>query len=111
MNIDVKKVGTVDVLSPRGALVDEDAEEFVNALQGRLKASNPRFVVDLREVPYLDSRGLEGLVDAALDLQQRGGRLRLAAVTATCREVFELTGQAGLMEFFDEPQDAVRSFL
>jgi anti-anti-sigma factor len=111
MHIDVKRIGTVDVLTPRGAMVDEDAEEFVGTLQVRLKASNPRFVLDLHEVPYFDSRGLEGLVDAAYDLQQRGSRLRLAAVTATCREVFELTGQAGMMEFFDEPQDAVRSFL
>ena len=111
MNIDAKRVGTVDVLTPQGPLVDEDAERFIEALKTKLQAPNPRFVLDLHEVPYVDSRGIEGLVEAALDLQQRGGRLRLAAVTATCREVFELTGQTQRVEFFDETTDAVRSFL
>jgi len=111
MNIEAKRVGTVDVLTPQGPLVDEDAESFVETLQGKLEAPNPRLVLDLHKVSYMDSRGIEGLVDAALDLQQRGGRLRLASVTATCREVFELTGQSRRVEFFDETQDAVRSFL
>lgn len=111
MKIDAKKVGTVDVITPSGALVDDDAEAFVASVQKRLESPNPRFVLDLHEVPYLDSRGIEGIVDAATDLRKRGGRLRLAAVTATCREVLELTGQAQHVEFFDETQDAVRSFL
>lgn len=111
MSIDVKRVGTVDVITPRTPLVDEDAEAFVETISAKLAMSNPRFVLDMHEVPYVDSRGIEGLVDASADLLQRGGRLRLAAVAATCREVLELTGHAQRFEFFNSLQDAVRSFL
>ncbi len=110
MKIDSKLVGTVEVFTPHGPLVDEDAEELIAMMKEKLEAPNPRFLVALREVPYLDSRGIEGLVDVADELQCRGGRLRLAAVTQTCREVLELTAQAQRFEFFDEEQDAVRSF-
>ncbi len=111
MNIEMKRIGTVDVIVPHGPLVDEDAESFVEAMTAKLQAANPRFVIDLSEVPYLDSRGIEGIVDAAEDLQQRGGRLRVASASGTCREVLELTGQASRVEFFDDTQNAVRSFL
>ena len=111
MNIEVKRVGTVDVIVPHGPLVDEDAESFIEKMMAKLDAANPRFVLDMGDVPYLDSRGIEGIVDAALDLQQRGGRLRMAAASGTCREVLELTGQSGRVEFFDDAQNAVRSFL
>lgn len=111
MKIDFQRMGTVDVLAPNGALADVDVESFVAALRERLQAPCPRFVLDLHLVPYFDSRGIESVVDAARDLQQRGGRLRLAAVTPTCREVLELTGQAACVEFFDQVADAVRSFL
>lgn len=111
MNIEIKRLGTVDIVTPHGPLVDEDAEAFIETLKTKLSAANPRFVLDLADVPYVDSRGLEGIVDAAIDLKQRGGRLRLAAVTPTCREVFELTGQAQRVEFFDDAHNAVRSFL
>jgi len=111
MNLDIKRLGTVDVLVPHGPLVDDDAESFVATLTQRLAAPNPRFVLDLADVPYLDSRGIEGIVDAAGELRQRGGRLRLAAVTPTCREVLELTGQSRQVEYFDDAHSAVRSFL
>jgi anti-anti-sigma factor len=111
MKISTKRVGTVDVLIPHGALVDDDADSFIQSVQTRLKAPNPRFVLDLHDVPYMDSAGLEALVDAASDLQKRGGRLRLAAVSPTCREVFDLTGHSQQIEFFNAVQDAVRSFL
>ena len=111
MKIDIKRVGTVEVLAPDGPLVDEDAEAFVDRLQIILQAPNPRFVIEMDKVPYLDSRGIEVLVDTADTLHKRGGQLRLASVTSTCREILELTGQSRQVEFFDTAQDAVRSFL
>lgn len=111
MKITTKRVGTVDVLKPHGPLADDDAGVFMETVKTRLSGANPRFVVDLGEVPYLDSRGIEGLVDIARDLQQRGGRLRLASVAQTCREVLDITGHADEVEFFQDSQDAVRSFL
>lgn len=111
MKINIQRVGTINVVVPDGPIVDEDAEEFVRVIADQLAAPNPRFIVAMQEVPYLDSRGIEGLVEAAADLQKRGGRMRLAAVTQTCREVLELTGQSQRFEFYDEDQTAVRSFL
>lgn len=111
MKVTTKRVGTVDVLRPHGPLAEDDANVFFETVKSRLAGANPRFVVDMEEVPYLDSRGIEGLVDVARDLQLRGGRLRLAAVAQTCREVLDLTGQADELEFFKDSQDAVRSFL
>ncbi len=111
MNIDTLRMGTVDIIKPNGPLVDEDADTLIEDIKGRLDAPNPRFVLDLQEVPYMDSRGIEGLVETAMDLQQRGARLRLASTPATCREILELTGQAQRFEFFDHAKDAVRSFI
>ena len=111
MSLDEKRVGTVDVLTPGGPIVDEDADELVAVMKNKLASPNPRFVLNLEKVPYIDSRGIEGLVDSSDELQKHGGRLRLAAVTATCREALELTGQSKRADFFDTLQDAVRSFL
>ncbi len=111
MKIEKKRVGSVEVMSPFGPLVDEDAQEFFGELLCKLKASNPRVVVSLHEAPYMDSFALEGLADAADELSDRAVRLKLAKVPATCREVLELTGLAPRFQFFEEVQDAVKSFL
>jgi anti-anti-sigma factor len=111
MKVERQQVGTVDVFTPVGALVYEDAEEFCKLLLERLCSPNPRVVLSLQEVPYMDSTALEGLLDATDDLAERAMSLKLVNVTATCREILELTGLAGRFRFFTDVQDAVKSFL
>lgn len=111
MKIEQQQVGTVDVFTPMGPLVDQDAESFSKALLTRVKSPSPRIVLAMQEVPYVDSEALEGLLAATDELHQRASSLKLASVTPTCREIFELTGLAARFRFFRDVQDAVKSFL
>jgi anti-anti-sigma factor len=111
MRIERQQVGTVDVFAPVGALVDQDAENFSKMLLKRVQSPNPRVVVSLHEVPYMDSVAVEGLLDATDELADRAASLKLVGVPPTCREVFELTGVSARFSFFKDVQDAVKSFL
>lgn len=111
MKIEQQTLGTVDVLTPVGPLVDEDGAAFSKRLTDQVTGPNPRVVVSLQEVPYMDSAAIEGILDAADKLADRALPLKLVEVQATCRQVFELTGVSGRFSFFDSVQDAVRSFL
>ena len=111
MKIDEQRVGSAEVLSPIGALVDQDGEKFSALLMDRVTSSNPRVVVSLQEVPYVDSGALEGLLDATDELAQRATTLKLVSVPPACREILELTDVSSKFSFFESVQDAVRSFL
>ncbi len=111
MKIERRTVGTVDVCAPQDALVDEASEEFKQVLQGCLRGANPRMVVDMNEVVYVDSAALEALAGVADELGERGVQLKLAGVTPTCREILELTGLSGRYQFFEDVDAAVRSYL
>ncbi len=111
MKIDSLKMGTVDVIVPTGPLVDDDAHHFGHILREKLEVANPRVVVSLQQVPYLDSIALETLVDVSEELADRAEELKLAQVPQICREAFELTGTTSHFRLFNEVQDAVKSFL
>ncbi len=111
MKVEQQTVGTVDVLTPVGALVDENSEQFCALILEHLHASNPRIVISMQEVPYMDSAALEGLLRATEELSDRAMSLKLAKVTPTCREILELTGLSAKFRFFNEVQDAVKSYL
>ena len=111
MRIERQQVGTVNVLSPIGALVDHDTEKFRAELLESVKAPDSRLVVSVAEVPYMDSAALDALLEASDVLAERAATLKLASVPATCREILELTGLAGRFDFFPDVRDAVRSFL
>ncbi len=111
MKFESHKVGTVDVRSPAGPLVDEDAQAFADMLSVAVDAPHPRLVVSLDEVPYMDSIALEALVTAAERMHDQNQQLKLACVPPTCREILELTGLACRFQIFEDVQDAVRSFM
>ncbi len=111
MKFERQQVGTVDVFTPTGALVDQDAERFSKLLLERVRSPNPRVVVSMQEVPYMDSTAVEGLLDATEELADRATSLKLTNVPQVCREILELTGLSGRFSFFENVQDAVKSFL
>lgn len=111
MKIEQQQVGTVDVFAPVGPLVDQDGEAFAKLLLQRVQSSNPRVVVSMQGVPYMDSVAVEALLDATDGLADRATCLKIVEMTSTCREILELTGVAERFQFFEDVQDAVRSFL
>jgi anti-sigma B factor antagonist len=50
-----------------------------------------RVVVDMAEVPYMDSAGLGAIVQAAVSYQKQGRRLALAGMNERVRALFEMT--------------------
>ncbi len=76
-----------------------------------MTATLGRFVVDMSAVPFVDSMGLEALLDLTDLLEQSGKVLKLCGVNKTVRQVFELTEIDSLFDHFGDVNSAVRSFL
>jgi anti-anti-sigma factor len=103
--------GAVTVLKPEGPLTAEDAQQFKDTALGLLAGSLGRCVVDACAIPFVDSKGLEALVEVNDETAQTGQALKLCGVTETVRRVLELTNLASQFEFFADVNAAVRSFL
>ena len=111
MKIQEQKQGAVTVLKPSGPLIQTDAGDFKTVATRVMQTSLGRFVVDLTAIPYVDSLGLETLVDVTEELSKSGQSLKLCGANKTLREVLNLAGVAPLFEHFDDVNTAIRSFL
>lgn len=98
------------MLEPDGALTQDDADQFMLRLTEVLAESSGRVVVDLSSVPFVDSRGLEALVESNDTLAVGGRSLKLCAINETIREVLDLTGLASRFDHFEDVNSALRSF-
>jgi anti-anti-sigma factor len=108
MNIEVQQHGSVSVVAPRGPLVAEDAQAFRAKISEVNAKRRGRIVIDLRDVPLLDSQGIEALAD----LCHSGGSLahpRLAGLSDVCREALDLTDVLPRLDVFDTVESAIRS--
>ena len=111
MRIAEHQQGAVTVLIPKGPLGVQDAEQFMKLATDVMTRSLGRFVVDASGIPYLDSRGLEVLLDVTEALAESGKALKLCGVCDTVREVMQLTDLAIHFEFYQDANSAIRSFL
>ena len=111
MEIQEQHQGAVSVIKPVGALVAQEAEQFKARALEVARQSLGRVLVDASGVPFVDSAGVEALVDLTEELGQGGRVLKLCAATGTVREVLDLTGWAEAFEFFEDVNTGVRSFL
>ena len=111
MEIQEHRHGAVVVLKPLGPLCLNDAEIFRQRIFEVMAKSRGHFVIDVSAVPYIDSQGLEAMVDTSEVLSQSGQSFKVCTVNNTLHEVLALTGFASHFESYEKVTDAVRSFL
>jgi anti-anti-sigma factor len=111
MQIEQQRQGAVTVVKPQGPLTEQDAPALRNHLREALTESLGRFVVDASGIPFVDSAGLEALVDASEEMNKSGLALKFCSVPETIAQVFSLTGLSDHFEQYEDVNSAIRSFL
>jgi anti-sigma B factor antagonist len=70
--------------------------------QALVRASTaPTLILDLTQVPYIDSAGIGALVGAYVNHQKGGRRLALVGVTQRVRNTMQVTHVEQFFQFFD----------
>jgi anti-sigma B factor antagonist len=111
MVIEERTIGDVVVLDIKGRVQlgegDEMLKDKVNSLlnQGRKK-----IVLNLAEVPYIDSAGLGEVVRTFTTVSRQGGQLKLLNLTKRITDLLAITKLLTVFDTYDSEQDAVQSF-
>jgi anti-anti-sigma factor len=105
-----KRSGAIDTISGTLPLIAENQSAFLNTLQGCLKQGQPRVVVDMSQIPLIDSAGLETILDVRDQCQQRGGAVVLARPNALCRDILRINGMENEVSIFEDTVTAMGNF-
>ena len=108
MKVQTQNQGNVAVLTLHGPLVTDELPDVRRAIQttgGELR----RTVLDMSDVPFLDSTGIELLLEICGVHLSPHRRPRIAALSETCLEALELTDTLPRLDVFDTVENALRS--
>ncbi len=81
----------IHVLTPAGEIDHHTGDTLRQALDA-ISTPRPRVVVDLHQVTFMDSSGINILIAAHRALTDAGGRLRLARPTAPVLRTLQIVG-------------------
>ena len=112
MKISSKKSGRVFVIQFSGDLMGdiEDVNAFKNLIFEAIEDDLVNFVVDLKQVNWMNSSGLGMVISGLTTARSSGGDLKLANVSDRNRRPLELTRLDSVFSIYDSIEEAVTSF-
>jgi anti-sigma B factor antagonist len=111
VDINVGKRGQVQVIRLRGALrMGPAVDSLRQTMEEAVGNGDTRLVLNLAEVPMIDSSAIGLLMRFLASTKQSGGGIKLVQPTKFAVQSLRLVGIFNLFEVFDDDDAAVQSF-
>jgi anti-sigma B factor antagonist len=111
IKIEETLIGGVTVLDIVGKLtMDQGAQHLKDKINSLISQERTHIVLNLKNVPYIDSGGLGQMVASYGTVMKAGGVLKLLNVSSRNHDLLSITRLVTLFESFDSEAEAVKSF-
>jgi anti-anti-sigma factor len=84
--------------------------EFANTVSGLIGSGQPKILLDLSTVTYVDSATIGCLMDLYRQATTAGGSLKLAGVQKRVETMLAMTGAQTFLEIHADEASAIKSF-
>jgi anti-sigma B factor antagonist len=111
IKIEERIIGHVTVLDIAGKLtLEQAARHLKDKINSLISQQRIHMVVNLKDVPHIDSGGLGQLVASYGSVMKATGALKLLNVNSRNHDLLAITRLVTLFESFDSEAEAVQSF-
>jgi anti-sigma B factor antagonist len=98
------------IISLNGTLNARSADKVKEAFREAASKGMRQVVLDLGNVPFIDSSGLAALVSGLKTLNEKEGSLKLASLQSQADLLFKLTMFDKVFEIFADDDSAIQAF-
>lgn len=95
------------ILELEGEIDLHEAPQIKEKFQPMLAAKEPRIVVDLANVSYIDSSGLALFIEVMQRASEYGGKFLLCGLRPSVRAIFEIARLDQVFRIFGDREEAL----
>ena len=110
MKVRTQDYNDVTVVELQGELDGDFIELFQNTITDIIATHKAGIVLDMSDVGFVDSQGLEQLLRAKDYCSENNCQLRLAGLDENCAKILEITRLENEFDHYAELSEAVKSF-
>jgi anti-sigma B factor antagonist len=111
MKIVERQVSDVTILDLHGKiLIGEGDDALRDAVTKLVDGGKTKILLNLADVPYVDSAGLGEIVRCYTTVSKRGGKLKLLNLTKKIQDLLAITKLLTVFETYDSEGEAVKGF-
>ncbi len=106
-----KEFGDVIILALKGKLISTDETDILQEhIKSILDRDFSKIILSMRNLSRISSLGIGGIMRALTVVRAQGGDLRLAGLDENVKNIFSITKLIGVIQIFDQTDQAVSSF-
>ena len=99
------------VITLKGKLiVEEETEQLHTCIKSVLTRDINKIILDLKNLSRISSLGIGAIMRALTIVRNADGDLRLAGLDPNVKNIFEITKLIGIIQIFDQHDQAIASF-
>jgi anti-sigma B factor antagonist len=111
MKIDSRAVDGITILDINGRItLGDDTAAFRRTIADLVTEGHKMVLLNLHQVPYIDSSGLGELVASFTRVRNSGGELKLLNLSTKIRTLLQVTKLYAVFDVQDDETAAIRSF-
>ena len=111
MQIEERVVNDVTILDLKGKItLGEGDEALKNKINSLVLENKKRILLNLADVPYIDSAGLGEVVRTYTTVSRQGGQLKLVNLTKRITDLLSITKLLTVFETFETEAEALATF-
>ncbi len=112
MRISERMIGNVVIVDVSGKITlgDMGDAQLKDKMRSLVQQGHKNVLLNLGDVPYVDSAGLGEIVQAYATVNKNGGSLKLVNTTKRIKDLLSITKLLTVFDTFDSEAEAVTSF-
>jgi anti-sigma B factor antagonist len=111
MKVTERQVSGVTILDISGRITLGDGTALLrDTIHDLISHGKKNLLLNLGQVPHLDSSGIAELVSAFVAARREGGDVKLLNLTKKVRDTVEIVKLGAIFELFDDEVAAVKTF-
>ncbi len=106
-----KSSGSINIFYLNGNILgDNDTRELCGHIKELIEADQKYFVIDLKNVKWINSNGIGAMLACLTSSRNKGGDIRFANAHDATKKYFQVTKLETVIDIFDTIDEAIESF-
>jgi len=111
MKIEERNNGDVTILDLKGKMLIGEGDELLREkINNLVEGGKKKVLLNLADVPYVDSAGLGEIVRCYTTVSRKDGKLKLLNLTKRIHDLLSITKLLTVFETYDTEEEAIKSF-
>ena len=110
MAVKTEQKGNLTVCHVEGEIDINTAPDIKKMFDKLITKKEPKIVINLAKVTYVDSSGLATLVEILKNMRSYGGKMKLSNMSPKIKSLFEITKLEKLFDIASSVEEAISNF-